>query len=122
LRKLLVSLAAAGSLMTLASPASAQWHRSGPGYSQGAHYQDELQNLRVQMDNLGRSGRLTGRESRDLYNDIRGTQDMVLRANRGGIQPWQARNIEQRITHIRYELRQYSDYDGRHGWHNGRRY
>ena len=121
MRKLLLSLAAAGSMMAVATPAAAQWHRPGYGYGHGnglgAQYQRDLQNLRLQMDNLQRSGRLTPRESRDLYNDIRGTQDMVLNANRGGIQPWQARNIDRRISNIRYELRKYSDYDGRGGWH-----
>ena len=121
MRKLLVSLAAAGTVLAFATPADAQWARPAYGYNNGmvGRWQNEIQQLRVQMDQLGRSGRLTRAEARDLGNDIRETERMLYRSGRNGIAPREARSIDQRINRLRYELRRYSDYDGRRrgGWH-----
>jgi hypothetical protein len=116
MRKLLVSLVAASTAFAFATPAAAQYfppqRAYGYGYNNGGQYQRDLQQLRYQMDNLARSGRLTGREARDLQLDLRGAEQMIYRAGRNGIQPWQARRIEQQINSIRYELRRYADNDG----------
>jgi hypothetical protein len=119
MRKLLVSFAAAGSMLAVATPAAAQYRHDygyNRGYNRHAQFDRELQDIRVQMNNLGRSGRLTPNEARDLDNDIRSTQYMIMNASRGGIQPWQARSIEQKMNNLRYELRRYSDNDRRNGW------
>ena len=120
MRKVLLSIAAAGTALAFATPAAAQWApRPAYGYNNGniGRWQQEIRQLRIRMDQLGRSGRLTGREARDLNNDIRGTERMLYRSGRNGITWREARSIDQRIQRVRYELRRYSDYDRRGGWH-----
>lgn len=116
MRKVLLSIAAAGTVLGLATPAAAQWApRPAYGYNPG-RWQQEVQQLRYQMDQLGRSGRLTRAEAYDLQNDIRSTERMIYRANRNGINPNEARSLDQRIQRVRWELRRYSDRDYRGGW------
>jgi hypothetical protein len=118
MRKLLLSFAAAGTVLAFSTAADAQWARPAHGYNNGAvgRWQNEIQQLRVQMDQLGRSGRLTRAEARDLQNDLRGTENMLSRSGRNGITQNEARSIEQRIGQLRYELRRYSDNDRRGQW------
>jgi len=118
MRKVLLSLAAAGTVLSLATPAAAQWARPGNGYNQNmpGRWQNEIQQMHYRMDQLGRSGRLTRAEAVDLQNDIRSTERMVYRASRNGITPWEARSIDVKIARVREELRRYSDYDRRGGW------
>jgi opacity protein-like surface antigen len=129
MRKLLISLAAAGSALALATPAAAQYYPqqqpygyggqtyggygyNGYGYNNRGQMQRELQQIRFQADNLARQGRLTRGEARDLYHDIGTTERALYRANN----PWAARDLNQRITRLRYELHRYADYDGRRGY------
>jgi hypothetical protein len=126
MRKVLISLAAAGTALAFATPADAQWapRPAYGGYEQGMmqRWQGEIQQLRFQMDQLGRSGRLTGREAWDLRNDIRSTERALYRDRRRGFSPGEARSIDRSIARIRHELRRYSDYDGRRGdWRRDRR-
>ena len=134
MRKLLISLAAAGSALALATPAAAQYYpqqqpygyggqqygyggqQYGYGYNNRGQLQQELQQIRYQADNLARQGRLTPYEARDLYGDIHSAERALYRANN----PWEARALSQKIAHIRYELHRYADYDGRRGYgYNG---
>ena len=138
MRKVLISLVAAAATMAVATPASAQWGNMTPGYGYGyngygyngysntpygynntARLQRELQQIRVQADRLARSGRLTRAEARDLFGDIRTTERAVYRSSYNGVTPWEARSLEQRMQRLRYELRQYADYDGRRGYNRG---
>lgn len=129
MRKLPISLAVAGAAFVAAAPVSAQNYGGQPyGYAQGyngygyngygyngygnrAQLQRELQQIRYQADNLGRQGRLTGREARDLYGDIASAERSLYRAD----DPRDVWNVRQRITRLRYELRRYADYDYRDG-------
>jgi hypothetical protein len=128
MRKLLISVAAAGAALAIATPAAAQYYpqqQYGYGQQYGAPYgnaygynnrgqlQAELQRIRYQADNLARQGRLTRSEARDLYGDIQSAQRQLYRSN----SPWAARELNQKIARIRYELRRYADYDrrGRYG-------
>jgi hypothetical protein len=128
MRKVLISLAAAAATLAVAAPASAQWSNPAPGYGYGApgygygapaygagygHMQRELQQIRVRADQLGRSGRLTRYEARDLFRDIRTAETVLYRASRNGLSPWEARAMQGRMEKLRYEMRRYADYDGR---------
>lgn len=118
MRKLLVSLAAAGTVLAFAAPASAQW-APRPGYGAGAaRWQNELQQIRMQRNELARSGRLSRYEMFDLDRDIRDTERSIYLSSRGGIGPRQAQNLDGRIWHLRNELRRYADRDGRR-WNRG---
>jgi hypothetical protein len=133
MRKVILALIAAGSAVAVAAPASAQYYQqpygyNGYGYNNGSGYsgyynrdqmQNELRHIRIEADNLGRQGRLTRSEARDLYSDIASAERSLYRTNN----PWQARNVSEKISRIRYELRRYSDYDynryGRYGRYSG---
>jgi hypothetical protein len=120
MRKLLVSLAAAGTVLAFATPAEAQWaprpaYGGGYNYDMMQRWQGEIRQIRFQMDRLGRSGRLTGREAWDLRNDLRSTERAIYRDRRRGFSPGEARSIDRSIMRLHHELRRYSDYDGRRG-------
>ena len=114
MRKFLISLAAAGAAVVVATPAAAQYY-PGQGYGYGYGYnnrgqmQNELRQIRYQADNLARQGRLTRSEARDLYGDIRSAERSLYRVDN----PWEARQLNEKIVRIRYEMRRYSDWDGR---------
>ena len=115
MRKVLIALATASAALAVASPASAQYY-GGNGYNNYAYgnrgqMQNELQRIRYQADNLARQGRLTRSEARDLYRDLASAERSLYR----GGNPWQ---LNQKIQQIRYELRRYSDYDGRRYGYN----
>ena len=127
MRKFILSLAAAGSALALATPAAAQYYNQpygqryggqpyggyGSGYDNRGQLQQELQRIRYEADNLARQGRLTPYEARDLFGDIHSAERALYRAN----SPWEARALSQKIAHIRYELHRYADYDyGRRGY------
>jgi hypothetical protein len=124
MRKVLIALATAGAALAVATPASAQYYGNpNYGYNNGYAYnngynnrgqmQRELQQIRIQADQLARQGRLTRSESRDLYGDLASAERSLYR----GGNPWQ---LNQKIQQIRYELNRYSDYDGRgrYGYNN----
>lgn len=113
MRKVLIALATAGAALAVASPASAQYYGGynngyayNNGYNNRGQMQRELQQIRIQADQLARQGRLTRSESRDLYRDLASAERSLYR----GGNPWQ---LNQKIQQIRYELNRYSDYDGR---------
>lgn len=120
MRKFIVSLAVAASALAVASPAAAQYYpQYGQGYGYNGGYQgygyrhnnraqmrDELRQIRFEADQLGRQGRLTRSEARDLFNDIHSAERALYRSSN----PWQ---LGQKIARIRRELHIYSDYDGR---------
>jgi hypothetical protein len=127
MRKTLITLAAAASALVVASPAAAQYY-GGPVYgapAYGAPYGNaygygnanpwgrELQQIRDQANNLARQGRLTRSESRDLFRDIQRAERVINRKSRYGLSRSEARSLNERIGKIRYELRLYSDRDGR---------
>ena len=116
MRKLIVSLAAAGAAIAFAAPAAAQYYPgqygapygNAYGYNNRGQLQNELQQIRFQANNLARQGRLTRSEARDLFGDINKAERALYRSNR----PWEA---NQKIANLRHELRRYADYDGRGG-------
>ncbi|MGZ2410998.1 hypothetical protein ACUXST_000395 [Sphingomonas sp. F9_3S_D5_B_2] len=129
MRKLLISLAAAGTALAFATPAAAQfyggaqaypvqWHRGyNGGYRNVERWDRQIDQMYRQMDQLARSGRLTRAEAIDLRRDLRNVQIAARRSGRGGVAPWEAQQIEQRIQRVRYEIRRYSDYDrGNRRW------
>lgn len=141
MRTLLISLAAA-SAVAVAAPASAQVYGNvgigiggpaygAPGYGYGYGYgngygnsagrwQAQLQQIRYDISNLARQGRLTRAEGRDLDRDIRSAERTLYNASYRGISPWEARSMDEKIARLRYEVRRYADYDGNR-W-NDRRY
>ena len=123
MRMFLISAAAAVSALAIASPASAQYYPApgygapygnAYGYHRGANpWVNQLQQIRYQADMLARQGRLTRSESRDLFRDIRSAERAIYRKGRHGLSGREARRLDNKLGRIRYELRRYSDRDGR---------
>lgn len=126
MRKVLLPLAAAASVLAVASPASAQAYGNlAPGYGYGAraygnaygygnaNFQGQLQQIRNQAYNLMRQGRLTNAENRDLNKDIRQAERALVRSSRYGMSPNEARAMQNRLANLQFEVRRYADYDGR---------
>ena len=132
MRKVLLPLVAAASVLAVASPAAAQAYGNlAPGYGHGygarpygnaygngygygyGNFQGQLQQIRNQAYTLMRQGRLTRAEANDLNRDIRNAENAMYREGRNGFSPNEARAIQNRLASLQYEVRRYSDYDGR---------
>ena len=128
MRKVLLPLAAAASVLAVASPASAQVYGNlAPAYGYGygtpaygnaygygyGNLQGQLQQVRNQAYNLMRQGRLTRAESNDLNKDIRSAERALARSSRYGVSPNEMRAMQNRIANLQFEVRRYADYDGR---------
>lgn len=133
MRKILISAAAAASALVVASPASAQAYGNiGPAYGYGAPYGygyqqnygavrwgAQLQQMRYELGNLARQGRLTYRERQILERDLFQTQQTLQSLGRRGISPWEARVMDQRMARLRGEMRRFADYDRGNRWGRG---
>ena len=140
MRKTLIMLAAAASALVVASPAAAQYYGGpvyaapaygapyGNGYGNrydygnryaygnrngGQQWAQDLQQIRYQAQTLAQQGRLTRAESRDLFRDINSAERAIYSKSQRGLTRYEARQLNEKVARIRYELRRYADYDGR---------
>lgn len=133
MRKYLISIAAAASAVTFAAPASAQhWtppvYRYQPyNYGYGFNHHRfanamEARVTRIRADIRAMQARriLSWQEGRSLERQAASIQRRIYNASRNGIQPGEARNIENRIQRLEYRIqREATDWNNRVG---GRRY
>ncbi|MGE5564145.1 MAG: hypothetical protein ACM3ZV_12705 [Bacillota bacterium] len=134
MRKFLIPIVAAASALTIAAPASAQWappvyryapYNYGYGYSgirfaQAMHAR--VQRIRADIRTMEFRRVLSYREARALDNEARSIERKVYRSTGNGVQPGEARNIENRIRRLEYRVsREATDWNNRVG-HYGRRY
>lgn len=135
MRKVLISLAAAGTALAFATPATAQFYPAqSHGYQQG--YQGQgygygqnrgARSLQVRIDRIQRNieqlrarRMITRNEANGLRNEARGIERRIYRASRNGLQRSEARNIERRIARLEQHVRREAT-DGRR-WGNGGQY
>jgi hypothetical protein len=149
MRNLIISLAAAGAALVVASPASAQYYGGQPyGYGQGygsngygyGNYggvrtlQARIDAVQWQINRLDRyNGIRDGRADR-LREESRRIERRLHQAARYGLNPYEANDIQMRIGRLESQL-QYASanrygrygrydrddrYDGHHGDHDGR--
>ena len=132
MRKFLISIAAAGSALTLAAPASAQWvapvYRYQP-YNYGYGYngftfahsmQARVQRIRADIRAMQMRRILSYSEARSLDNEARSVERRIYTASRNGIRAGEARRLENRIRRLENHVaREARDWNGRPG---GRRY
>lgn len=134
MRKLLISVIAAASTIGIAAPASAQWappvYRYQPynyNYGFNAHsyarsMQARVQRIRGDIRTMDARRILSNREARALDNEARSIERRIYTASRNGIQPGEARNVENRIRRLEMHVaREATDWNNRYGRH-GRRY
>ncbi|HVU30153.1 MAG TPA: hypothetical protein VHE36_07115 [Sphingomicrobium sp.] len=128
MRKFLIPILAAASALAVAAPASAQWapptyryqsYNYGHGYN-GFNFaramQARVERLRVDIREMQARRILSWKEARSLENEAGSIQRRIYRASRNGIQPGEARNVENRIQRLEYRIsREASDWNGRPG-------
>jgi septal ring factor EnvC (AmiA/AmiB activator) len=134
MRKFLVSAVAAASALSIAAPAAAQWappvYNYQP-YNYGYRFnglnvarsmESRVQRLRNDIRNLQERRILSWQEGRNLDRQANNLQRRIYRASRNGIQPGEARTVENQIRNLEYRIsREAHDWNGRPG-HYGRGY
>jgi hypothetical protein len=142
MRKVVLSLAAAGAALVAASPAAAQFYPqpqpNGYGYGQPQGYGYGVNNyrnsygqvraLQARIDRLqwqierfqDRSG-LRNRDSNRLRKEARRIEDRLQRAQRFGLNPMEANDIQMRLTQLEQQVRYMGGYNGynRNNGYNG---
>jgi hypothetical protein len=131
MRKIIISIAAAASALTIAAPASAQWvaptyryapYNYGYGFNNGMNFaramQSRVQRIRYDIHEMDRRGILSNREGRRLDNEARAVERRIYRAARYGITMREARTVESKIRQLEQHVaREARDWDRRPGRH-----
>jgi hypothetical protein len=115
MRKLLIPLAAAGSALALATPATAQVYPSAPqgyGYSRGYNHWGHVRMLQNRIDRVQRNiSRLDSRDAirertaRRLREEARHVERRLRQSSRFGLNPREANDIERRVFNLERRVR-----------------
>ncbi|HEX6604623.1 MAG TPA: hypothetical protein VF027_07065 [Sphingomicrobium sp.] len=131
MRKVLISLAAAGAALAFATPAAAQYYPAPPvapyGNAYGYNNYGQVRSLQVRINQIQRQvERLRDRrmisrnEANGLRSESRELERRLAYAGRNGLNYNEIRNIEYRIArleqHVRHEVRDGSGWNGRNGY------
>lgn len=132
MRKVLISLAAAGAAFAIATPAAAQYYpgQYGAPYGNAYGYNNnwgQVRSLQVrinaverQINVLDRRDRIRDRSADRLRDEANSIERRLRHAARDGLNPYEARDIQVRIARLEQRV-QYSlarGY-GRNGYNNG---
>ena len=123
MRKIFLSLAAVGAALAVASPASAQYYPRPPvpepgygygyGFGQVRALQVRIDNVERQINRLDRRDRIRDRSADRRRDEANRIEDRLHRAARGGLNQYEARDIEYRIQRLEQRV-QYALND--RGW------
>lgn len=119
MRKVLISLAAAGSALAFATPAAAQYYPQPYGYGgqsygngYGFNNYGQVRSLQVRIDmierqirRLDRSDRIGDRQADRLRDEANRIENRLHRAARYGLNPYEARDIQIRIARLEQQVR-----------------
>jgi opacity protein-like surface antigen len=130
MRKVLISLAAAGSALAFATPAAAQPYGQPYGNAYGYNNYGQVRALQARIDSIQRQiEQLRARRllSRDEVNGLRSeSRDLERRLynrSRNGLNYNELRNIEYRVArleqHVRREVRDDNRWGNRGGYNSG---
>lgn len=129
MRKLMISMIAAGIAVGAAAPASAQFYPA-PTYryqpynynhgwntnSFGRAMAQRVQRIRSDIRQMHARRILSNREFQALDQEARTVERRIYRASHGGIGPGEARNIERKIDRLeRHVMREATDWNHRYG-------
>lgn len=126
MRKLLIGLATAATVLTVAAPASAQYYPQPRGNAYGYNQHGQVRSLQVRVDRLQNRiarldsrDRISEREAHNLREDARNLERRLYQASRNGLHPQEAQQIEYRLARIEQRLIRDAN-DGRSGrnWGN----
>ena len=132
MRKVLMSLAAAGTALAFAMPASAQYYPAPQPYGYNNYGYNNYGNVRAlqaridaiqsQIKRLDRRDRIRERAADRLREDSRNIENRLHRAARYGLNPYEANDISVRIARLeqrvqyalgnRYNRYGYNSYNG----------
>jgi len=132
MRKMILSLAAAGAALVAASPAAAQYYpqpQPAPygynGYGQGnwgmvRNLQVRLDRIERQIDRLDRRDRIRDRSADRLRDEANRIERRLHERARGGLDPREAGDLTYRIQRLEQRV-QYAMNEryGRYGYNNG---
>ena len=114
MRKIVLSLVAAGAALAVAAPAAAQYYPGrpvpAPGYGYGRGYgqvremQMRLDNIERQIDRLDRRDRIGERAADRLRNDANRIEERLHRRARGGLDPREAGDIQYRLQRLEQQV------------------
>lgn len=117
MRKVMISLAAAGAALAFATPAAAQYYPVpyGNAYGYGYNNYGQVRSLQYRIDavqrqirNLDRRDRIRDNSADRLRAEARGIENRLHRAARyGGLSPYEANDISVRIARLEQRV-QYS--------------
>jgi hypothetical protein len=132
MRKVLISLAAAGSALAFATPAAAQYYPQQPygnAYGYGQYNYGHVRSLHARINNLQRrieqlrDRRLISRnEANGLRQDTRQLERRLFIASRNGLNFNEVRNVEYRLARLENRLRHEVRDGNRWGRNDGRFY
>jgi hypothetical protein len=134
MRKVLISLAAAGTALAFATPASAQYYAAPQPYGYGHNnygynnygnvraLQARVDAIQYQIRRLDRRDRIRDRSADRLRAESRSIENRLHRAARYGLNPYEANDISARIARLeqrvqyalggRYNRYGYNAYNG----------
>jgi hypothetical protein len=133
MRTILISLAGAASALAITSPASAQWapspysypapqpapygygapgygggnaygYGNGYGYGQVGRWTSDLQRINNQMHQLSNRGLLTGRELRQMRQNVATVQNAIHKYQRNGINRNEAHDLDRRLRNLQISM------------------
>ena len=129
MRKYLIPIAAAASALAVAAPASAQFappvYRYHPynygngfeGHRFAAEMNNRVQRVRQDIRQMERRRILSFSEGRALEGEAANLQRRIFFASRNGIQPGEARGLENAIRRLEYRVqREATDFNNRPGY------
>ena len=139
MRKVLISLAAAGAALAIATPAAAQYYPQpqpyGQPYGYGAPYgnaygynnygqvralQIRLNQIERQINQLDRRDRIRDRTADRLRDEANRIERRLRSASRNGLNPYEANDIQVRIVRLEQQVRySLAGRYGRNGYNNG---
>ena len=113
MRKFLLISAAAVSAIAATAPASAQYRGGydprpayGHGYSNGSDIVAQLRQIDQRIAQAFQRGRITRNEARRLSNESNRIENRFRDYRRGGLSQREHHDLQQRIQHLRGELRE----------------
>jgi hypothetical protein len=134
MRKVLISLAAAGAALAFATPAAAQYYPGQPYPGYGAPYGNaygygnygQIRSLQVRINNverminrLDRRDRIRDRTADRLRDEANRIERRLRVAARNGLNPYEARDIHVRISRLEQQVHySLSGRFGRYGYNN----
>jgi hypothetical protein len=124
MRKFLIPILGAATALAVAAPVAAQYAPPARnGYGRGYEGRGFASSLRERVNRVQRQIRdledrrvLSGREGRYLENEARDLQRSIYRDSGNGIQPGEARRVDERLRRLEYRVqREASDRNNRPG-------